>query len=102
MRSAPVFTVPKFSAVCVGAVCFGVLYALFYWAVTKRLWPTSNVSALFLSMFLVPGFVLGLIARDSSVINGLILGMLVPVIITLEGILFAGATDFPPLSEIFR
>jgi hypothetical protein len=102
MTSTPVFSVQKFSAICVGVLCFAVLYALFEWTLLKHLWPWPDVTVLFLSMFLLPGFVLGVIAKNSPVIHGLILGVLTPVIIPLEGILFAGGEDLPPLSEIVR
>jgi hypothetical protein len=102
MASSRVFGVPKFSAVCVGILCFGVLYALFEWMLLGHLWPWSNVTVLFLSVFLLPGFVLGLIARNSPVIHGLILGVLAPLIVPLEGILFAGAAELPPVSQILR
>jgi hypothetical protein len=87
----PVLSMPRFGALAVGALCFGVFYVLFSWAIISRLSP-AIVTALFWSMFVAPGFVVGFIARTTPVMHGLILAVLAGLLMPLEPVLHGGVT----------
>jgi hypothetical protein len=73
---APFLGIPRFGAIAVGTIFLGLFYVLFAWAIGSRM-PGALVTVLLWGMFVVPGFVVGFMARTSPVMHGVILGVLV-------------------------
>jgi hypothetical protein len=82
VTSGPILSTPRLGAIAVGALCLGVFCMLFSWAIESRV-SAVLVTTLFWAMFVVPGLVVGLIARVSPVMHGLILGLLVVLVFPL-------------------
>jgi hypothetical protein len=87
------FSVPKFGALAIGAICFAAFYALFFSTISKPGFPQLYVSVLFFSMFLVPGLIVGVFAQSSPLMHGVILGVLSAALIPIDSLLIQRVTD---------